>query len=199
MQEYALDYTESPKYEIINGKTYLMAGTSDDHDKVLGNIRFVFERFLRGKTCQIRGENINVQFDEESPKVMPDLKIVCDRSKIKKNGIKGAPDLIIEILSSRTKTRDETIKKDLYEKHGVREYWIVDTKYKTVEVYILKEGKFIKDYTYQKFDEDDIKDIETMGTEYEKERLKVNTIKTSLYGDDLIISINDIFYDMIED
>ncbi|MCL2772634.1 MAG: Uma2 family endonuclease [Oscillospiraceae bacterium] len=195
-------YIEPLKREIINGKVYLMAGASTGHDDVVGNLRFIFEKFLRGKPCKLYGESANVYFDEDSPEVMPDLKIICDRSKIYKGKINGAPDLIIEVLSLRTKVRDATEKKDLYEKNGVREYWMVDPSKKTVEVYLLKDGKFVKDYVYNrlsKFEEYDVEEIESSGTEDEKKLIQNRMIKTSLFGDDLIIDIDDIFYDMIED
>jgi len=129
---------------------------------------------------------------------LPDIKIVCDRNKITKNEIRGAPDLIAEVLSPRTRRKDISEKKDLYEKHGVREYWIVNTENKTVEVYILNNGKFILDNVYEKIDEEEKKIIEKYGTDYDKELLENIKIKTSLFGDDLIIDIDDIFYDMIE-
>jgi len=158
----------------------------------VGNLLSIFTNYLRGKKCRVYGENISVKFDEGN-EVLPDIKIVCDPDKIKKNGIEGAPDFIAEVLSPRTRTKDTTEKKDLYEKYGVKEYWIIDTDSKTIDVYILKGGKFAKDYIYTRFDENDIKEIEAIGNESEKEMLKVTTIKTSLYGGDLIINIADIF------
>ena len=192
MDSLRLEFRETIRQEKINGKIYLMAGTSTGHGHAAINLSFIFKNYLKGKKCQLFGENISVKFDKDN-EVLPDIKIVCDSNKIKKNHIEGAPDLIIEILSPRTRTKDETEKKDLYEKHGVKEYWLIDTNNKTVQVYILKGDKYIKDYTYTEFDEYDIKDIEETGTEAEKEMVKVTTIKTSLYGDDLIINIADIF------
>ena len=82
-------YREPLKREIINGKVYLMAGASTGHDDVVGNLRIIFGDFLRGKPCKLYGESANVYFDENSPEVLPDLKIVCDRSKIYKGKIKN--------------------------------------------------------------------------------------------------------------
>lgn len=62
----------------------------------------------------------------------------------RKDYIYGAPDLMVEILSKGTKNKDQKTKLALYEKHGVLEYWLVDTDKQTVEVYVLKQGKFIK-------------------------------------------------------
>jgi len=193
MESLKLEFIKPRRREIINGKVYFMAGTSTEHGDIVNNLIFIFRNFLKGKRCRVYGENINVKFDEESREVLPDIKIVCNPSIIKKNGIEGTPDFIAEVLSTWTKTKDENEKKELYEKHGVKEYWIIDPKYKSIEVNLLKDGKFIKDYTYMKFDEEYIKETNEIGSDYDKERIKVTTVKTSLFGDDLIIDIADIF------
>ena len=105
------DYRDFTKKEIINGKIYLTAGTSGPHNDVVGNLTTIFKNFLKGKICKVYGEGMNVYFDENNPKVMPDLKIVCDRSKIHHSRINGAPDFIIEILSPSTRKRDMGEKK----------------------------------------------------------------------------------------
>ena len=192
MDSHKLEFREIFGRETINGKVYLMAGTSSNHNEAVRNLLSIFHNYLKGKKCRVYGENMNVKFDKDN-KVLPDIKIVCDPEKIKKNGIEGAPDFIIEILSPRTRIRDITEKKDLYEKYGVKEYWIIDTDSKTTEVYLLKDGKFGLDYIYTKFDENDIEEIEAVGSDDEKEMLKITTIKTSIFGDDLIINIADIF------
>jgi Uma2 family endonuclease len=122
--------------------------------------------------------------------VVPDISIVCDRSKIKDDGIHGAPDLIVEILSKSTAIHDIIRKKDLYEQLGVREYWIVSPFDKSVTVYLLKNGKYVQDKVY--YDVADRPDI-TMDTEKYPPY-----ITTSLYGDDLKIYLKDVFFDLID-
>jgi Uma2 family endonuclease len=80
--------------------------------------------------------------------VQPDILVVCDSSKVTKRGIKGAPDLVMEIISPSTVSRDMTVKKDLYEKYGVREYWIVQPRERIVIVYGLENGIFGKASVY---------------------------------------------------
>ena len=63
-------------------------------------------------------------------------------------------DMVVEVLSPSTRKNDFTIKKDIYEKNGVKEYWIVDQRAKTVDVYILRDGKFNFDESYHKYDAD---------------------------------------------
>ena len=72
--------------------------------------------------------------------VEPDLSVVCDRSKIDRHGCKGAPDLVIEILSPSSLRHDRFVKLGLYQRAGVREYWIVDPEYKSVQVFTLDDG-----------------------------------------------------------
>ena len=70
--------------------------------------------------------------------VQPDICVVCDLSKLDRRGCIGAPDLMVEILSPSSLNHDCKTKLNLYEKHGVREYWIVDPHRKTVLVYLLQ-------------------------------------------------------------
>ena len=67
--------------------------------------------------------------------VQPDLSVICDTSKLDEKGCKGAPDLVVEILSPGGGARDMKIKRELYEEHGVKEYWIVLPPERVVEVY----------------------------------------------------------------
>jgi Uma2 family endonuclease len=71
--------------------------------------------------------------------VQPDISIICDKSKLDDKGCRGAPDLVMEILSASTASRDLQIKKDLYEKHGVKEYWIVQPMERIVIIYKLTD------------------------------------------------------------
>ena len=193
MDSLKFEFTEPRRREIINGKVYFMAGTSTEHGEAVGNLLSIFHNYLKGKKCRVYGEGINVKFDGESPEVLPDIKIVCDPDKIKRTHIEGAPDFIAEVLSPRTKKKDTTEKKELYEKNGVKEYWIIDTNDKSIEVNLLKDGRYVIDYVYVKFNEYDTKDIEAAGSEDEKEMLKITTVKTSLFGDDLVVNIADVF------
>ena len=77
--------------------------------------------------------------DEIYNVVQPDLIVVCDPAKVDGKGLKGSPDLAIEILSKSTAKKDKTVKKQLYEKAKVKEFWIVDPLLEYVEVYLLDE------------------------------------------------------------
>ena len=87
------------------------------------------------------------QSDEEiTTVVQPDISVICDRIKLTYAGCTGAPDWIIEILSPFTSRKDMSIKYELYQRHGVKEYWIVDPGNKYVHVYLLDErGSYPED------------------------------------------------------
>ena len=71
--------------------------------------------------------------------VEPDISIVCDRGKLDKHGCKGAPDMVMEILSPSTQRHDRLVKLGLYQRAGVREYWIVDPDSSTVQVFLRRD------------------------------------------------------------
>ncbi len=172
--------------EIIDGKEVAMSPRpSIWHSHIIGNIHRIFSSYLRGKRCRafIEPELI---LDERNHFV-PDVAIVCDKSKLKSLAIEGAPDLVVEVLSPATMMRDRGIKKDAYERAGVREYWIVDGVSKTIEVYCLSEGRFQLNHIYLVFPPEEWERM--TGEERAAARLSV---KVSLY-DDLLVDIREVF------
>ncbi len=180
-----LAYQEEPWEELLNGETVLMSPRPTiNHNIVSGNIYRVFGTYLSGKKCMPFVDGVDVYLTPKD-RVIPDGMIVCNREIIKRNGIHGTPDLIVEVLSPSTKKNDKGYKKNLYETCGVREYWIVDIDSKSVEVYLLKDGAFVLDEVYQ---------LPPECTELDdEERAQYKTeIKVSLY-DDLFVPLEMIF------
>ena len=85
-------------------------------------------------------------FLSENDHFVPDMMVVCDREKIHHDGIHGAPDLAVEVLSPSTMKNDRTHKKDVYAKYGVREYWLVNPTDRSIEVYISVGKKNVKGF-----------------------------------------------------
>jgi Uma2 family endonuclease len=141
------------RWELIDGVAYNMSpAPSSRHQMYLGNLVGVFQKYFQGKPCVPFFAPFDVLFpaaldqakDDVDTVVQPDLVVICDRSKIKPSGCLGAPDLCVEILSYWTKKKDIAEKFALYERSGVREYWIVDPADQTIELYGLEgqeEGK----------------------------------------------------------
>ena len=175
------------KEELINGQVVLMSPqTSISHVKIIDNISTIFNIFLKGKTCQSFPDGVAV-FLTEKDYFVPDFMVVCDPDKVKYNGVYGAPDLVVEVLSPSTAKRDRGYKKQVYEQCGVQEYWIVDVDSKRLEQYLLQEGQLqlvevysvYPDYIWNKM------------TAEEQAAVPLE-LKCSLY-DDLLIKLEDVF------
>lgn len=145
------DYTKWPdeeRWELIDGIPYNMSpAPSRIHQKILGELYKQIAVYLTGKTCEVyiapfdvrlpKGEESDEQIDTV---VQPDLVVVCDQKKLDFHGCKGAPDLVVEVLSPKTAGKDMKTKLSLYERVGVKEYWLVDPGNKTIQVYQLEIG-----------------------------------------------------------
>lgn len=181
-----LAYQEEWTEELIDGKVVAMSPAAMRHVFVAGNIYGIFLKYLDGKTC-VPIQDGGLVFLTEKDHFVPDFMIVCDPNKIRDDGVHGAPDLVVEVLSPSTAKIDRTHKKEVYGKCGVREYWIVSPSEKTVEVFRNRDGELV------------LHDIYTLCAEpflrrmSEAERAAIVThFKCSLY-DDLEISLFDIF------
>lgn len=111
-------------------------------------------------------ENLDFKYhpEENDDYVCPDIMIICDRKKLKGGSYSGVPKFIVETLSPSTAKRDRDEKKDIYEKAGVEEYWIISPKGKSVEIYYLQDGKYVLEQSYilEDDEEDEHYNAETM-------------------------------------
>lgn len=186
-----LAYQDDIRFEKINGQIVAMSPSPlVNHSMIVGNIYTLFKSYLKGKTCRTFSDNVDVHLDEHNT-FIPDVTIVCKRDIIKPNGIYGTPDLVVEILSPSTSRRDKKEKKDAYEKHGVKEYWIVSPNDKSVEVHLLKNDTFVLDNVYTVYPD---YLLEKMSPE-DKSKI-IEEFKVSLF-DDLIIKLDDVFESVI--
>jgi len=152
---------EDIRYEVISGEMISMSPSpTPKHQDVVDELTAEFKMFLRGKECMAFSAPMDVclfakngtKYEDIKDWVQPDLMILCDRSKIGKNNIIGAPDLIIEVLSPSTARNDRWVKFNSYEKAGVKEYWIVDPLNMTVEVYVLEMQSYRRRGVFEKDD-----------------------------------------------
>lgn len=180
---------EGWKRELLDGQIYLMSPGTEIHSSVAGNLYFLFQSYLRGKPCRVYMEGPEVHLSDRDY-VFPDVMILCDRNKIRNNRVYGGPDLVAEILSPSTARKDRGIKMKRYAAAGVREYWLVSPREKTVERYLLEDGE-LKFHDLHAV----IPETERMQPE---ERLRAEApFHCSLFPD-LEIHMEDIFYDLIE-
>ncbi|MFC0297563.1 Uma2 family endonuclease [Geobacillus jurassicus] len=137
------------RMELYEGNIVLMPPASYEHEGVVANLIAEFRMALKGDSCLVFGSNLQVVFlfeDEQKGKrnvtVLPDISIVCDRTKLRQGRCYGAPDLVVEVLSPSTARNDRLLKRHYYEKAGVGEYWLVDYQHKTIEKYCLRSEVF---------------------------------------------------------
>ena len=145
-----LELDDGSRYELFDGVLVALASPSTLHQEISGELFAQLHGFLRDKPCRVYAAPVDVRlFEQESDSpddvdtvVQPDLLVVCDKSKIDDRGIRGAPDLIVEITSPSTRRNDRLIKFGLYRRAGVREYWLVDPETQTVQTHVLDEGQY---------------------------------------------------------
>lgn len=175
--------------ELIDGKIVMMSPRPRiNHARVCFNIGLAFGQYLKGKKYQAFGDGVDVYLDDKN-RFIPDVMIVCNPDIIRKDAIYGAPDLVVEVLSHSTEKNDRTKKKRAYEQAGVKEYWIVDTWGKSVEVYLSCNNQFELNEIYRYVSDEDKCENEALT---DNKLIIHDEIKVSLY-DDLIVSLADIF------
>lgn len=156
-----LTWNEDEHVEIINGEAFMMATPSRRHQEICFEIGRQLGNYLEGKQCRVYLALFGVRlFEREGDRpedvdtvVEPDISIVCDRSKLDKRGCKGAPDFIAEVLSPSTQRQDQLVKLNLYQRAGVREYWIVDPENRTVRVMLRTDAGILQIHEVYKQDE----------------------------------------------
>ena len=175
-----LTWPEGERWELIDGVAYMMSpAPSRRHQELSGNLQSILHQHLKGKRCKVYDAPFDVRLpdgvDETAEAietvVQPDIVVVCDPEKLDDRGCKGAPDLIVEILSPSSADRDLKEKFYLYQRVGVREYWILNQTDETLMVFKLING-----------------------CEYGRPEMYVSRDKVAvpLLGD-LIIDLNDVF------
>ncbi len=146
-----ITWPENERWEIINGEAYDMSPAPGMlHQEISIALSSKIYSFLEGHECKaftapfdVRLPEHDEAIEETSTVVQPDIVVYCDSTKLDERGGIGAPDLAVEILSPSSSKRDLIDKMALYERHGVREYWVVDTCNLEISIWNLeKTGKF---------------------------------------------------------
>lgn len=153
------DYKSLPesmnkRYELLDGDITMVPAPTTGHQRVTWNLGFLLKSFVRGRRLGLLiGSPVDVVFGEGKNRevVQPDLIFISHERKhiVAEEEVRGAPDLVIEVLSSGTEERDRGYKKSLYLRYGVREYWIVDPKAETIEMFLPVAGGFQQKGPYQ--------------------------------------------------
>ncbi len=164
------------RMEYINGEIILLSSPSTFHQVISGNLYMILRNYLKGKTCKVFYAPFDVHFfkkDLKTPDVMqPDLLIACDleNTVTEKGRYMGTPTLVVEILSRSTRSKDMVDKLNTYMLSGVKEFWVIDPKNKSVLLYGFKDCEI---------------DFHSVS--------KNNDIVTSYWFKDLEVCLGDIF------
>lgn len=173
-QDY-LHMPEDKRYELVEGEFFKVPSPNESHQGISAELGYALQSYVKKqKAGFVYYAPFDVVFSDEDV-VQPDIIYVSKerRDIITRRNIQGAPDLVVEILSPRISYRDREIKRKLYSKYGVKEYWIVDPVKQTVEVLSLDVGDYRKTGTYN-----------------------VNAPLTSHLLTDLSIDLKSVFYDL---
>lgn len=151
-------WPDDERWELIEGEAWDMSPAPNTrHQGISMILSGEIYNYLKDKPCTIFAAPFDVRLQEEEDSseneiisvVQPDIAVICNKEKIDKKGCLGAPDIVIEILSPSTAFKDETNKLKLYEKHGIREYWIVNPEANYIIIYHLKGNRFNKPEYYR--------------------------------------------------
>ena len=179
---------DEPRTELIDGKVVAISPRPViDHNQISGNIYHLFVSHLWGKPCRPFADGNDLYLTDRDH-FIPDVMVVCDKSKVKRTHVEGAPDLVVEVLSLSTARRDKGHKKTVYERCGVREYWIVDPAGRSIEQYVLEDGAFTLRgvyYHYRAYELDDMTD---------EEKAEVVTEFHPAIFEDMTVRLEDVFY-----
>ncbi|TQV65157.1 MAG: Uma2 family endonuclease [Halothiobacillaceae bacterium] len=145
-----LTWPDEFRCELIEGKVYMMSpAPSVTHQDAVGEVFRQLANQLKGASCRpliapldVRLPRLGRRNDSDETVVQPDVMVVCDPAKFDARGVKGPPDWVIEVISPKTASRDQILKRRMYEAAGVREYWIVHPIDRVLTVYVLHDGAY---------------------------------------------------------
>lgn len=173
--------------ELIDGEAVAMSPRpTTRHNFVAGNIYYLLMQYFKNRRCTPFADGTDLYLTEEN-RFVPDGMVVCDPDKVKDDGVYGAPDLVLEVLSPSTAKYDRGRKKDVYAQCGVREYWIADPANRTVEQYFLEDGQLVLHDVFADYPEWFLKKL----TEEERAAIP-KEFKCGVFPD-LVIPLEDVF------
>jgi Uma2 family endonuclease len=147
-----LQWQDDKRREIIEGVVYDMNAPLRIHQKISMALCAQLYSYFKNSACEVYAAPFDVRLTDKSEKdqdifdvVQPDISVICDKKKLDEKGCVGPPEMLIEIMSPSTASIDNIKKRELYEKHGVKEYWILDPANRMMIVYRTGE-----DQLYQK-------------------------------------------------
>ena len=171
-----IDKNSEEYLEYIDRQIYNQASPSTIHQRISVNFTAEFRNYFKNKQCELFHAPFDVKLknnkEEYINKVIPDITVICDNHGLNDKNYIGVPTLIIEILSPSNQSHDLITKMNLYQRFGVKEYWIVNPKLFSIQIYALNDEAL----------------YEQVGV------YKNNEVAFSSVFSDLSVNLDDIFY-----
>ena len=178
-------------YEIINGEKILWHSDNLEHNLINGNLLMSFGAHIKENRLGLVFMHLYVYLPDGNL-VFPDILFV-DKAQEKlfiddvDEPFRGVPDMVAEIFSRSTMKRDIGVKKDTYERNGVKEYWIIDPWSESIMVYLLRDGKYFLDDVYSNYSDKELSEL----TDEERAEVKMEVPVAVLDG--FKVKIRNIF------
>ena len=179
-------------YELIEGEKFMAPSPGWGHVNVTANLVTIIGGYARAKKIGIAiADNFDIHFPDGSL-FKPDFVFIsAEKAKVlfenKNSTFHGVPDMVAEIFSRSTMKRDIGVKKDTYERNGVKEYWIIDPWSESIMVYLLRDGKYFLDDVYSNYSDKELSEL----TEEERAEVKMEVPVAVLDG--FKVKIRNIF------
>ncbi len=148
-EEILTQFGEDRNIELIDGHIIVNEAPGMDHQMVVQNLGYVIHDFIRANKgkCVLYNVGVNVRLDEDDyTVVIPDIVVLCDKGRMDRKCIIGAPDWVIEVTSPGTRDNDYDLKMHKYMHAGVREYWVIDLE--TEKIVTFTEGQPMETHIY---------------------------------------------------
>ena len=141
--------------QIINGEEIMSPSPKTPHQRVLRNLYRALDRHIVEKDLgELLFSPMDVIFEEDYNRLQPDLIFISkEKDEIIQDWIRGVPDMVVEIVSKSTLQMDTVVKKEIYERYGVQEYWLLKPEKRLLEIYVLTNGRY---EMYASFGENDV-------------------------------------------
>ncbi|MCH4887049.1 type II toxin-antitoxin system prevent-host-death family antitoxin [Acidaminobacter sp. JC074] len=155
-EEFILFTEESDfRYELIDGEVFMLASPSFEHQDISIKLSAKFLEFLKDHKCGIYNAPLDIRLkrdenDQNTSVVQPDIMVICDKENRVDGKYMGIPELVIEILSPSTRSKDMLKKLDLYTFTGIKEYWVVDPDQNLIFIYYFEDSKILKTNSFKK-------------------------------------------------
>ena len=184
-------FRDPDRYEVIDGKRIVHLGDTIAEGKIKSNLLILFGCYVRTNKLGCPFCNLELDFSPENIFYTDFVYYSASNPKTVFDNVKktidGVPDMVAEIFSRSTMKRDIGIKKDIYERNGVKEYWMIDPWSENIQVYILRDGKYQLDDVYHNYSEAELNEL----TDEEREKIVFEVPVSVLDG--FKVKIKNIF------